>query len=1058
MEHHQHESTDTVCPEDGIATLYLRNRHLLILTIVVLIIGGLAAFVTLPRLEDPRITNRGATILTFLPGASADRIEALVNEKIEDALEEIEEIKTIESTSKPEVSSIQISLQDYITADTNEDVFSKIRSRLQNLQGDLPSGATVPFLDDNRGVTAYTLIFGLSWNGDGEPPLGLLNRISLDLKDRMLNTGNTELVRIFGGIDEEITVKPDKGELAAINLNAAQLAQIIATADSKVSAGQLRAADKDLQIEVDGALESVNRIAGIPVLTGDQGTVLKLGDIAEVERSYQDPPEQIALKDGKRMIFVGVRADDNVRVDLWTKDALQVYERFRADYSDQIGMDILFEQNEYTATRLADLTTNLLLGALVVVTIVMLTMGWKAALVIGSVLPLSAAGALFAFNFFDQNIHQMSIFGMIIAIGLMIDSAIVMTDEVRKSIQTKGMNKLAAMRHSIHHLFIPLLVSTFTTVLGFMPIFLLPGNAGDFVGPIAVSVILALCFSFFLALTVIPAFAAHASLTVRHNNRKLRWWQIGLGQPRVFKDFKQFTLHAIERPKRYLLITMIPCVAGFLLMATMEVEFFPAADRDMFEVHLYLPSDSSIDYTARSANIADEAIRNISGVSDVHWLIGASTPTVYYNSIPVQDNNSAYAQAIIKTTDTRTANRILPLIQNALNEALPNAKPIVKKFAQGPPVEAPVEFRLLGPEINTLRELGEEVRSLMHKNPEIVHSRATIEGGQPKLWFEADEIEAELAGLNLVDIAGQFQNNLEGSIGGSVLEDVEELPVRVRLDNFERSEMANIGNIQLTSTQNKRWIPAEALGTLDLRPELAEITRYNGQRVNTIYGYIRPNAKAVSVASTIFSSIEQSIQIPAGYAIEVAGDSEEQANAVGGLATFAPVLFTLMAAAVILAFRSLALAGIVFAVAGLSIGLGMLSLKIAGYPLGFNPLIGSIGLAGVIINDTIVILAAIIGNEKARIGDSRAVIEETYGCGRHVLSTTLTTIGGFVPLLLFSGGTFWPPLAVVIAGGIGFGLMLAMFFTPLAYKIYASFYYQKEQDTIEAVQAQGVPA
>lgn len=1023
----------------GISTLYLRNRHLLVLTIVVLLIGGFAAVSNLPRLEDPRITTRNATILTFLPGASATRIEALINKKIEETLEEIDEIKKIESTAKPSVSSISIELLDSVTAKNNEEIFSKIRSRLQNIQNDLPADATIPFLDDNRGVTAYTVIIGISWNGQGEAPLNMLNRIALDLKDRALNIKNTELVRVFGGINEEIAVIPDKGELAALNMSAGKLAQIIAQADSKVSAGQLRTVTHDLQIEVDGALTSVARVARIPILTGEQGTVLKVGDIADVKKAYQDPPNQIGMKDDKQVFYVGIRADASVRVDLWTQKLMEVFESFRAEYSDQIGMEIIFKQNAYMSTRLADLLSNIVLGALVVILIVLLTMGWKSAIIVGSVLPLSAAGSLFAFNFFSQSIHQMSIFGLLIAIGLVIDSAIVITDEVRKSIHIRGMKRLEAMHYSVHHLFVPLLASTFTTILGFMPIFLLPGNAGDFVGSIATSVVLALIFSFFLAITVIPALAACTTVETQGEDSRQSWWQVGLHKPRVFDDFKHLTRHALDRPKFYALLVMILPTIGFATMGTMKVEFFPAADRDMFELQVFFPSDSSIAYTKSQVELADKVIKQVEAVRKVHWLMGASTPTVYYNQIPRQDNNSAYAQAVITVNDAKSVDRLIGEVQSILNESLPNARPIVQKFAQGPPAEAPVAFRILGPDIDTLRDLGEQVRAIIHQSPGITHTRASIEGGQPKFWLKIDEAEADRAGIDLLNVARQFQANLEGFTGGSILEDVEELPVRVRLSNSERADIASISTTQLSIASGSHSIPAEALGEMELYPEIAEITRYNGQRVNNILAYITPDAKAVSVSSEVMKMIEERVQTPAGYSIDIAGESEQQGEAVAGLAIFAPVLLTLMAATLILAFRSVALAGVVFIVGILSVGLGMLSLKIAGYPLGFNPLIGSIGLAGVAINGTIIVLAAILSNTKAKAGDLDEIIEETYGCGRHMISTTLTTIGGFVPLLLFSGGTFWPPLSVIIAGGMGFSLLLTMFFTPLAYKIYSDF-------------------
>ncbi|MEM0952169.1 MAG: efflux RND transporter permease subunit [Cyanobacteria bacterium P01_H01_bin.74] len=1030
--------------EKSITTLFARNSHLLVLTIVVFIVAGWSAIQNLPRLEDPRITTRGATILTFLPGASASRIEALVNEKIEDALEEIDEIKNVSSTARANVSNISIELQDSVDDPENEQIFSKIRSRLQSVQGDLPNGSSYPFLDDQRGATAYTLIAGIAWKGRNQPPLGLMQRLALELKDTLLNTSSTELVRIFGGVHEEIAVTPNQAELAALGLTPEALAQQIQAADSKVSAGQYRGKTQDFRIEVDGAFASTNRIASIPIQSSRQGTQLLLGDIASVTKQWQQPAQQIGYRDGNRVVYVAARSNETVRVDQWSKAALKKLAQFKATYeTEQLGIDVVFEQNQYTEKRLSDLVSNLLAGAAVVIGIVLFTMGWKSSLVVGSILPLSAAGALFSFNFMGQTIHQMSIFGLIIAIGLLIDSAIVMTDEVRKQIQ-KGFSPLEAIDKSVRHLFVPLLASTITTILGFMPIFLLPGNAGDFVGPIAISVVLTLAFSLFLAMTVVPALAAK---TLAKDAKKPgnAWWRFGLPSPSFIQDMKRVTYSALKRPRLSIGLLLIPSFVGFALIPTMPVEFFPPADRDMFEVQLYMPGTAAIQETLNVTKKADKTIRGLAGVKETHWLLGSSTPSVYYNQVPKQDNNSAFAQGVIKSKSPLQTDGLIQMVQQRLNTEIPEARVIAKKFAQGPPADAPVVFRLLGPNLDTLRQLGESVRRIMHQHPQVTNTRASLEGGQGKLWFEANETEAQKTGLSLLAIARQLEGNLEGYVGGSVLEETEELPVKVRLNNLQRANLPGIANLPIISPITSQWIPAETLGQFAIRPELTEITRYNGQRVNNVLAYLTTDAKPVSVSSAVLADVKKAVRIPAGYRIEVAGESEEQDEAIGGLATFTPVLLVLMVATLILSFRSVALAAIVGAVAILSIGLGMLSLKISGYALGFNPLIGTIGLAGVVINDTIVVLAAILSNPAAKAGDTAAIIEETFGCGRHVLSTTLTTIGGFIPLLLFSGGTFWPPLTVVIAGGLGFGLLLAMGVTPLAYKLFTILAKQQPQ-------------
>ncbi len=1029
-----------ISTKNHISTLYFRNGYLLWLTVIILLIAGLSAITNLPRLEDPRITQRGATILTFLPGASADRVEALINEKIEDALEEISEIKTIESTARSNVSSISIELQDSITDDTNEEIFSKIRSRLQNVEGELPSGSTIPFLDDERGAIAYSLIVGLSWKNSLDGSLNILQRTALDLKDRMLNTPNTELVRVFGDISEEITVTPDQGEIASLNLTPRDIAELIQNSDSKVSSGQLRSNNQDLRIEVTGALDSVSRVKDIPVTSSESGTMIRLGDIADVSRNYKEPSDQLGFKDGNNIIYVAVRSEENVRLDKWNKNTQKVLTNYKVEYDSHFDIESIFIQNNYAEDRLNGLVANLIAGALIVVFIVFLIMGWKAGLVVGAALPLSAAGALFSLNFFNEGIHQMSIFGMIIAIGLLIDSAIVMTDEIRKQIH-RGVERIKAMENAIRHLFVPLLASTFTTILGFMPIFLLPGNAGDFVSPIAISVVMALGFSFFLAMTVIPSLATR--FTHYHQpTEKRQWWHTGLSKPKVFEDIKSIMQIVMRKPLTFAVVAMAPALFGFALISTMDIEFFPPGDRDMFEIQVWTSSDSSIHHTHEVIREADSLLKSLDGIEKSYWLVGASIPPVYYNQIPTQDNNNAYAQAVVVAQDPTLATKLIVKVQNILNKEIPEAKFIVKRFAQGPPTEAPIEFRVLGPNLDTLRNLGENIRGVMHRFPEVAHSRASIEGGEAKLWLNADEIEAEFVGLSLRDIADQLEGSLEGYSGGSILEGVQELPIRVRLEQDYRNTTNNIASVLLTSNNMQGWLPSSSLGEIELRPELPEVTRYNGQRVNNIYGFITPDATAVSIANLILKDIHQSVSIPDGYSIEVAGDSENQSDAIGNLLIYAPILVAMIVATLVLTFQSAALATIVGLVGFLSVGLGMLALKIAGYPLGFNPLIGSIGLAGIAINDTIVVLAAILANEKAKLGDVDAIIDETFGCGRHILSTTFTTIGGFIPLLIFSGGSFWPPLSVVIAGGIGFSLILAMFFTPLAYKVYAGIKYR----------------
>ncbi len=1019
----------------GAALRLFENRYLLVLGIAIVVVAGLAALRDMPRIEDPRITNRYPQIITTLPGASAERVEALVTDPIEDSLREMSEIKELRSTSRAGISIINAELQDFIGPGENQQVFSKMRDRLADVTSTLPAGASAPELDDEFSAVAYSVIASLSWPYGGEPEFSVMNRLADDLADRFRSLGGTDNVRVFGAPDEEVSVTVDAAELASLGLSAARVAQAIASADAKLPAGVMRGAERDLYVEVDGELDSVERIRNLPLIDNGSGQVVTVGSVATVRKDWREPPSDIALADGRRGVLVAAQTRRDVRVDAWAERARSTIDEFRRDAAAGIEVDVVFDQSSYTEERLSTLSGNLLAGAGLVALIVFVGMGWRAAMIVCAALPLSAALTLFGLSIAGQQIHQMSIFGMIIAIGLLIDNAIVMTDEVKKKLDA-GAERLDAVRQALSHLFVPLLAATLTTVLGFMPVFLLPGAMGDFVGPIAISVVLALTASFFVAVSIIPALAG-LFLRRRAGDARQGWWVDGFCSERLANAYRRALGAAVARPVVTVVAAIVLPIAGFVLSGTLGQQFFPPADRDQFEIEVWLPQDASMRSTEAVARRIEARLREEDAVTEVHWRIGGSFPTIYYNRIMKMSGNSAYAHAMVYTDSVQSAKRLTGELPRELADSFPEARVVVAPFAQGPPVDAPVGFRIEGPSIAVLKSLGDELRRIMHSVPEIVQTRASVSGGQAKLNFVPDEMAASAAGLTLTGVAGQLQAGLEGQVGGSILEDLEELPVRVRVRDSDRNSAGSVASLSfVTPLGEGRWVPASGIGSVELVPEAGSISRRDGVRANNVLGYIVRDALAIDVTNAVLARVaEEGFSVPHGYAFSVAGDSAEQSEAFGSLLTYLPVLVMLMVATLVLSFRSMRLAALIGVVAVLSVGLGMLSLWIGGYARGFNAIIGSLGLVGVAINGTIVVLAAIRANPAAAAGDRGAIVDETIGATRHIVSTTLTTIGGFIPLLLFTGGDFWPPLAIVIAGGVGFSVTLSLVFTPAVYRL-----------------------
>ncbi len=1011
-------------------TMFVRSGHLLTLTVIIILVAGLSAINTLPRLEDPRIDTRNGLIITPFPGASAQRVEALVTDVIEDELRELYEIKDIDSTSRAGLSIIAFELQDWVNNDNNQQIFSKMRDGLADAKTRFPATAGTPILNEKRNETAYTMQYTVSAVYPETTSIAMVGRFAAELADTIRNEVGTELVDIYGAPSEQITVSIDPDKLALVGLTGQQVSNAISNADPKMPAGIVYTDALQLRVQVAQELASLDRIRNIPIINND-GDFLRVADVASVTRDWQMPMTERGLYNGKEVVFVAARMQNNLRVDQWTRAIEQQVDYFKQRHSGSVNIELAFNQNIYTEARLTELRNNLIMGSIVVMSVILLFMGLKAAWIVGLALPLSAMFAVFSLSFFDEEIHQMSIFGIIVAVGLLIDNAIVMTDEIRQNLLREGLSRVDALVKSIRHLFVPLLASTLTTILGFMPIFLLNGNVGDFIGSIAISVVMALVGSFWISMTVIAALAAR--FLPKTQQQDAPWYRHGIQKPRLSLAYRQWLTRLIAHPVKVVPVIVLVCVAGFVLSSRLPNVFFPSADRDQFAIEAILPPGSAISATHTLALEMDEVINQYEGVEQITWLVGASTPKVYYNFVMNRDNSPEFANAIV-TVDSASRSRVLiDKLQSELQARFSQAKVVVKGFGQGPPIPAPIEIDVFGPDLQVLEDIGHDIRLIMSQIPGITQTFATVLSNESELVVDTNRNLTAQAGLQLTELSAQLQLALNGQVGGSVVEKTEEIPIKVRISDQQRSDLVGLAALPLATQfydpQNP-WFPVALLGEFEVMPTVSSITRKNGVRTNQIQAFLQQGVAAVSVSQQVTQALAD-YPLPDGYYIQLGGDAGEQNRALGQLGTYLPVLLVLMLTTLILSFKSVRFAAVIGSVALLSVGLGFLSLWLSGLPVGFNPLLGSAGLIGVAINGSIVVIAAINGNKLAYRGDTEAIVEETMSCSRHILSTTFTTVGGLLPLLLFSTGSFWPPLAVVIAGGVGFSIILSLVFTPV---------------------------
>lgn len=1013
------------------------NIRALILVVTLVIVGGVAAYMTMPQTEDPRVVNRVATILTPLPGASAELVERLVTQPIEDELQSIPEIDTIRSTSRTGLSSVTVVLGDHINEP--EEPLARVRDAVADARDDLPEAAGDSRFIDDRNEDAYTILTALIWDASSEPNLLILKRTAEELQSRLRNFPGADYVAIHGASPEEIAVTLPNDVAQALGLSERQIASSIAQADVKGAAGQFFGSAAQYSLEVEGELDTLDRLRRVPLQTGQSGATVQLGDIADIERSLRDPLSELAIIDGRPAIVIGARMETGRRVSDWAAAMVEELDAFETTISAGIEQRIIFNQADYANERFRSLLVNLLIGISLVVVILFFTLGFKSALVVTFAIPLTTLMSLTVMNFYGIPIHQMSITGLIVALGLLVDSAIVVCDAVTRKLN-QGLSAREAVAQSVERLWLPLLSSTLTTVLAFLPISLLPGGAGEFVGSIANSVIIALLSSYILAMTVIAGIAGRFFST--EDGAKPSQ---GISMPAVEKPFTKLLTLSMNYPRLSILAALVLPLMGFIGVTTLPTQFFPAADRIQFHVELRLSPQSSLMATKAAAEHADSILEADDRIVEAEWFIGNSVPSFYYNLAMDKDGAKDFAEAMVTARSLDGLIELQNELQLRLSDALPYAQVLVRPLVQGPPTEAPFELRIFGRDLKTLQRLGEEARGILAQIPDATISFASISGGEPKLWLAADEDDALQAGLTLAQVADGLAAKLQGAQGGSIVEGEEEINVVVRLDEKSRRDMTEIESLSITnpsliatansSTTGVPATPIAGLGSLELRPSAAAVTRYNGERVNTVTGFIKSDAIVSNVVDRFRQiAAEQGFDMPPGYRYEFGGDAEARSDAIGNLIASLGLIVVGAIAVVVLSFNSFRLSAIVFMVAGLSMGLGMLSLTVFQYPFGFQPIIALMGLMGVAINAAIIILSGLKSRADCMAGDKHSIIEVVLETSRHISSTTITTFMGFLPLILSDGG-FWPPFATAIAGGVVLSTIVSFFFVPQMFMI-----------------------
>jgi multidrug efflux pump subunit AcrB len=1005
-----------------IVDLYLDRPRIFLLAMLFIIAGGLLSYDSLPRQENPQLAERWANITAVLPGATPQRVETQIADVLETQLREIDEIKIIDSTSLSGVVRVGLELKEIIGKGETDEVWAKVQETLSQSAALVPPGTNISF---NHSGPPTTVLFALQWRGDGEPQMVILSRLANQFKRKLANITNSKQALVYGDTKEEIFVGADLDLLTDAGMNIQSIAIAIDRYDSKRAIGNIVGQDAEFRIKAQDNISLINDLKKLPLKISDDYQAIRLEDVATVEKLPVDPPIEIVSYNGIPSVFVEVRGKFAQRTDLYSKAVLRVADVFKEGLPDEIGLEVIFNESDFVEEKFSFLMQSILLATFIVLFLSYLLLGPRSAVIVSAVVPLTILLVLIGCTILQVPLHQTSVTGIILSLGLLIDNSIIVVEDYRYRKSQKLVNR-EAIYASIKHLSLPLLAATVTTGLAFMPMAAGKGASPEFVGDMAITIILAVSSSLFLALTVVPVLLKTMEDSNFLNLNKSK--NIGFSHQGLRTRYRAFLAWALFKPGRALVLSLILPILGFVSFGFLDTDFFPNQGKTMFKVEVELDANASIYATnKRVISIRDQVLLEDYVTRDM-WWVGRRLPRLLYNIIggPSGEGSDNLATGVFFTSSYSQMDSSLANLAKRLEKDHADVRVRVSKFTNGPPVEFPVNIAIFGDDNQVLKSLGEELKSILAKSPQVSDVLADQSASVTGLEINLDEVNLAFSSKSSQEIIDQISASTRGIYVGSMLDGNKEVPIRIKNKNREASEVNQTAFLAINSAEGFDYV--ESFSDISYTSEINQINRYQGTRNNAVKAAVYPG----TLASTVLNDVADELKafedsLPVGYSIAQFGDAEERAESFGQLFSTFFLFLGLIVMTLVMILNSFRQASIILLVGTLCIGLGFLGMFVGFQNFGFIGLVGIVGLAGLAINDSIVVLSHL--NEDAGTGQvsKDTLIETTVRSTRHILTTSLTTMGGLLPLLF---DKFFETLAWAMCFGVMGSALLALLLIP----------------------------
>ena len=1008
------------------------ERNRITLTVVVLVVlAGIFALQSLPKAQDPGFVVRTAVITTRFPGASPERVELLVTDKIEKKVQEMPEIDSINSESRTGISVIYANFKE--SYKVMRPIFDDLRRKVDAVTPDLPQGAQLPEVNDEFG-DVFGSVYTLS--GDGFS-YAELKTVADELRDELLKEPDIAKVSIHGEQQEVIFVEYNNARLAELGLSPQQLSASLASVNILSSGGDIVSGRERITLEPSGNFESVEDLQRT-VIQLPGGALVYLEDIVDIYRGYKDPPRSVSRANGEPTLAIAVSMREG-------GDILKLGERLNvlmpelvSRYPWGIKIDKVWFQADLVNDVVQAFTSSLVQAIVIVILVMIAFLGVRTGLVVGSLIPTTIVASFFAMQVFDITINRISLTALIISLGLLVDNAIVIVESILVK-REKGQDAITAAIDSGKELRTPLLISSLTTAAAFMPIAMAKSAVGEYTSDIFYVVGIALLSSWLLAMTFVPMVT---TITLKVTAKEKHGSEPFAG--RWYAFYRKLLTLSLRCPYRFLAVIVLLFMVAIAGMGLVRQEFIAPSEDPVFSAKLELPLGTSIETSQEVVAEVDAFIEEAyfspaTGEPRIrNWLtfIGEGGPR-FQLSLNPPNPNPANSFVIANTVDGEDVDDVIAGIENYIRERHPDLAAQVKRLENGPPVDYPIIVRIAGGDFDALYSIADEVIGYLYSIPQVSDARNSWGLQTKKLLVDVDQELARRSGVTSEDVAYSLQAGLTGIDLTQYREGDELIPVTLRTIAADRQDFSKLDGLTVYSQSTGNNVPLKQVANVELAFEPGIIERRDRDRTLSINVQLRPDVTATEVVAVLVPWLEQAAKSwPARHGFEIGGETEESGEANASIAAELPAAGMLILLLLVGQFNSLRKPAIILATIPLGLIGVTVGLLVANSSFGFFTILGLISLSGIIINNAIVLLDR-VAIEIRDFGRSQAdaVMTACQQRLRPILLTTATTVLGMTPLL-WGGTAMFKPMAITIIFGLAFASALTLLVVPVLYSLF----------------------